>query len=142
MSRQVKLQADVAVLATMSLMQLKEQWRAIVRKPVPRVSVTLLRLALGYELQAKARGGLVRATRAQLEQSGVKNTRSITLSPGMQLAREWQGKMHIVTVDENSAIHWNGRTWLSLSAVARAITGTRWSGPVFFGMVRKQGKAA
>ena len=52
----------------------------------------------------------------------------------MRLTREWNGSLHTVTVDDEGGIRWNNQTWKSLSAVARAITGTRWSGPAFFGL--------
>jgi len=58
----------------------------------------------------------------------------------MRLVREWHGTVHVVTVDETGALHWNDREWRSLSEIARTITGTRWSGPAFFGL--KQRKAA
>ena len=45
--------------------------------------------------------------------------------------------MHVVLVGEDRVIRWDGREWKSLSEVARAITGTRWSGPAFFGLKRK-----
>lgn len=52
----------------------------------------------------------------------------------MRLAREWNGKLHVVTVGEDGVIRWSDGEWRSLSEVARAITGTRWSGPAFFGL--------
>jgi hypothetical protein len=55
----------------------------------------------------------------------------------MRLVREWQGRAHVVTVGEDQVIRWDGREWRSLSEVARAITGTRWSGPAFFGLKKK-----
>jgi hypothetical protein len=58
----------------------------------------------------------------------------------MRLVREWNGKVHVVTIGEDNVISWNDRHWRSLSEVARAITGTRWSGPAFFGL--KQRRAA
>jgi hypothetical protein len=51
--------------------------------------------------------------------------------------REWKGHLHTVTIDAEQQVHWNGRQWNSLSEVARAITGTRWSGPAFFGLKRR-----
>ena len=57
--------------------------------------------------------------------------------PGTRLVREWNGTAHIVTVGEDGVIRWNSADWNSLSEVARAITGTRWSGPAFFGLKRK-----
>ncbi len=64
------------------------------------------------------------------------------IHPGMRLVREWNGAIHIVQVGEDGVIRWNGKAWNSLSEVARAITGTRWSGPAFFGLKQKKGKAA
>ena len=59
----------------------------------------------------------------------------------MRLAREFGGKVHVVTIGDAGEILWNEREWRSLSEVARAITGTRWSGPAFFGLRQKK-KAA
>jgi len=59
----------------------------------------------------------------------------------MRLVREWNGQLHTVVIDAEGAVRWNGQTWRSLSEVARAITGTRWSGPAFFGL-RHKGRAA
>jgi hypothetical protein len=55
--------------------------------------------------------------------------------------REWHSTLHIVTVSEDGKIIWNDREWRSLSAVARTITGTRWSGPAFFGLKQKRAAA-
>jgi len=60
----------------------------------------------------------------------------------MRLMREWNGTLHVVTIDEDGSIVWNGRTWKSLSEVARTITGTRWSGPAFFGLRQASPKTA
>ena len=57
--------------------------------------------------------------------------------PGMRLIREWQGRTHEVTVLEEG-FQWNGKSYRSLSAIARAITGTRWNGHVFFGLKSRQ----
>ena len=127
-------------IASMPRPELQDQWAKRTGHPVPKLSIAMLRLALGYELQARAKGGLSRDARQQLDGSGDARTRAMPLAPGLRLVREWQGTVHIVTVDETGAIHWNGRRWKSLSEVARAITGTRWSGPAFFGL--RQRKAA
>lgn len=127
-------------IADMSRSKLQARWAKLTGRPVPRLSVAMLRLALGYEIQARAKGGLSRSVRLQLEGSGDARPRAMPLAPGLRLVREWQGKVHVVTVDDTGAIQWNGQRWKSLSEVARAITGTRWSGPAFFGL--KQRKAA
>ncbi|UNK78206.1 DUF2924 domain-containing protein [Sphingopyxis granuli] len=124
----------------MSRTELQDRWVKLTGRPAPRLSVAMLRLAMGYELQARAKGGLSRAARHQLDGSGDVPPRTMPLAPGLRLVREWQGKVHVVTVDDAGAIHWNGQCWKSLSEVARTITGTRWSGPAFFGL--KQRKAA
>jgi len=127
-------------IASMPRPELQDRWAKLTGRPVPRLSIAMLRLALGYELQAKAKGGLTRTARRQLDGSDNTRLRAMPLAPGLRLVREWQGKVHVVTVDDAGAIHWNGQRWKSLSEVARAITGTRWSGPAFFGL--KQRKAA
>lgn len=135
-----KLDHALCEIAHMSRAELQDRWAKLTGRPVPKLSIAMLRLALGYELQARAKGGLSRAARQQLDGSGDARTRAMPLAPGLRLVREWQGTVHVVTVDETGAIHWNGQRWKSLSEVARAITGTRWSGPAFFGL--RQRKAA
>ncbi len=137
-----KLAVDLAALATMSPAQLRKQWGEISKKPLPRLSPAMLRLAIAYELQAKVLGGQSRAAQQRLDQAAAAKTRTRSASPGMRLVREWQGKVHIVTIGESSAVEWNGQTWRSLSEVARTITGTRWSGPAFFGLKQRKEKAA
>jgi hypothetical protein len=127
-------------IASMSRTELQDRWAKLTGRPVPKLSIAMLRLALGYELQARAKGSLSRTARLQLEGSGDARQRAMPLAPGLRLVREWQGTVYVVTVDETGAIQWNGQRWKSLSEVARAITGTRWSGPGFFGL--KQRKAA
>jgi len=55
----------------------------------------------------------------------------------MRLVREWNGKAHVVMVGDDKVIRWNGQEWRSLSEVAKAITGTHWSGPAFFGLKKR-----
>lgn len=124
----------------MSLAQMRAHWRKACDKLVPRVRRTILRLALTYELQAALHGGLSRRAELRLPYLAGKNTAPDAPRPGMRLVREWNGTLHTVTIDEDGLIHWDGKTWRSLSEVARAIAGTRWSGPVFFGL--KQRRAA
>lgn len=136
-----KLCETLARLTTMSSAELKIEWARITKRPAPRVSPSMLRLALGYELQAKALGGLSRTSRRQLDQPGQRSL-ARPLVPGMRLVREWHGTVHVVTVHEDGGIHWNGRSWRSLSEIARTITGTRWSGPAFFGLKATKAPAA
>lgn len=134
------LEAQLREISTMSRSDLQRQWAKLTARPVPRLSVSMLRLALGYEIQARARGSLSRQDSEHLDTSGQTRTRAMPLTPGMRLVREWHGTVHVVTIAEDGAVMWNERNWKSLSEVARIITGTRWSGPAFFGL--KQRKAA
>jgi hypothetical protein len=129
-----RVEEQLAALVPMSSDRLRSEWRRLVGSPCPRVSPSLMRLALAWEIQARAWGGLPRATQQRLEQVARGKTRTSPAVPGMRLVREWNGKAHVVTVGEDGCVTWNGRSWTSLSAVAFAITGTRWSGPAFFGL--------
>lgn len=132
------LTAQLAALDQATLPELRAQWKSFSDKPVPRVRRTLLRLALAWELQAAVHGGLSRRAEQRLAYLAGKNSAPDAPRPGMRLAREWNGALHTVTIDEDGLIHWQDKTWRSLSEVARAITGTRWSGPVFFGLKQRR----
>ncbi|WP_252260527.1 DUF2924 domain-containing protein [Erythrobacter aurantius] len=135
--RPADLDAELAALAKMSLAQLRERWPMVADKPLPKVSAALLRLAIAWELQAAIHGGHSRQTLQKLEQIARGKTRTGQVQAGMRLSREWHGVLQTVSIDEDGVIRWNGKEWKSLSAVARAITGTRWSGPAFFGLKTK-----
>jgi hypothetical protein len=121
-------------LDTLSSDALRQRWRSVVGSPAPKISPKMLRLALAWEIQTRASAGLARTTSQTLDQLGRSQTRTQAATPGMRLVREWQGRVHVVTVGEDQVIRWDEREWRSLSEVARAITGTRWSGPAFFGL--------
>jgi hypothetical protein len=94
---------------------------------------------LTYEAQVQQRGGLKPAVRRRMARwtTGRRQVLSPRLRPGARLVREWNGVSHVVDVTEASLV-WRGQRYGSLSAVARAITGTRWSGPRFFGLLAEQ----
>jgi hypothetical protein len=135
------VEKDVARLDTLSSEELRREWRRLTATPLPRISPSLLRLALAWEMQARAFGGLSRTTQQKLDQISAGKTKTSAAVPGTRLVREWDGNLHVVTIDEQKVIHWNDRSWNSLSEVARAITGTRWSGPAFFGLKKKAAAA-
>ena len=97
--------------------------------------------AIAYRLQEKAFGGLKPTTRRLLQRVATEgaarratNTTSAhRVRPGVVLLREWHGATHQVTV-LTDGVRFRGQRYRSLSAVARAITGSRWSGPLFFGL--------
>lgn len=136
-----KIEQQLAELAGLSSGDLKDRWRQVTATPLPRVLPSLLRLALAWEIQACAGGGLSRATRQALAELDGDKPRTFGVQAGTRLVREWQGEVHIVTIGEDRVIQWNDRDWRSLSEVARAITGTRWLGPAFFGLKQKRAAA-
>jgi len=119
-----KLDEQLAELESMTNADLGDRWTRLTGRPVPRVSEAMLRLTGVYELQAKALGGLPRKAKQRLEQ--VARARSVTteIRPGMRLAREHGGKVHVVTIGKAGQVVWNEREWRSLSEVARTNTGT------------------
>jgi len=127
----------IAEMETEGTSVLRERWHRLVGGPAPRVSPKMLRLALAWEIQARASGGLPRSCSRTLDQLGRAQTRTRTAVAGMRLVREWAGHVHVVTVGDDQVIRWDDREWRSLSEVARAITGTRWSGPAFFGLKKR-----
>jgi len=140
------VQERVASLATLTPAQLKAEWRRLMCCDPPNVSVDLLERALGYELQAKAAGGLPAQRKRELDRLGkhlartgsLVSSRETSVKPGTHLARDWHGRTHHVLVTDDGFLY-QERRYLSLSQVATAITGTKWSGPRFFGLRRKGG---
>ena len=119
-----RLEDQLAKLDTMAKGDLMDRWAKLTGRPVPQVSAKLLRLALAYEIQAKTLGGLARKTKQRLDQVAAAKTETKDVRAGMRLAREFGGKVHVVTIGDAGEILWNEREWRSLSEVARAITGT------------------
>ena len=143
--------ARLAALKTIPTSQLKSQWRDLFATEPPAFNRRYLETRLAYRIQELAYGGLKPTTVRRLEALGkdldggnVARRRichDLTPIIGTRLIREWQGVEHVVTVTAQG-FEWQGRPYKSISAVARAITGTRWSGWVFFGLknTRKSGE--
>lgn len=127
-------------LEWLDLSDLRRSWTAATDTPPPKVRAGLLRLALGHRWQSKELGGLSPADERRLLALASDREVSKQARPSTRLVRKWQGRTHVVTVGEDGAVLWNDRSWRSLSEVARAITGTRWSGPAFFGLEPRQKK--
>jgi hypothetical protein len=136
--------ARLAALKTMPTPDLKRQWRDLFETEPPPYNRRFLESRLAYRIQELTYGGLKPETVARLEALGEelfgnngKPTRRIDNShrpiAGTRLIREWQGVEHCVTVRDQD-FEYQGRPYKSLSAVARAITGTRWNGWIFFGL--------
>jgi hypothetical protein len=134
------VERELAPLAELDRAALLEQWRmAFGRDAPPRLSRVLMEKAIAYDLQAKVFGGLPARTRRALRAAAKADGRSRVNklpSRGTRLVREWNGALHEVEVLEDGYL-WRGARHRSLSAIARAITGTKWSGPRFFGLLAR-----
>lgn len=135
--------ARLAALKTMDVAQLKAEWRKLFDADAPNNSRPFLELRLAYRIQELAYGGPSRETRRLLDaladelqgKPGRKAMIRESRMPvaGTRLVREWNGIEHTVTVLRDG-FEWEGRKYKSLSAIARAIAGTRWNGWRFFGL--------
>ena len=138
--------ATGALLSDLGLAELRVLWTERLGKPRQLASTELTRRWLAWELQAARQGGLDTNTRRYLRRlaatlksdNASDPASSIAVKPGTVLTREWAGTTHRVQVLENG-FSWNGQTWKSLSVIATRIAGTRWSGPRFFGLKRRNG---
>lgn len=109
-------------------------WREVFGRPPPKyLSPQFMKRVLIWELQNRELGGLLAKSQRQLKQIASGKTPPSQVRPGSHLVREWNGRTYQVEVVESGYVM-DGRTWRSLSAIARYITGARWSGPRFFGV--------
>lgn len=132
----------LARLAELPPEELKAEWVRRFGAPAPALSPELLRLGIGYKLQEQRYGGLSRGTRTLLRQvrarTGEGGARPLPrkLTPGTRLVRDWRGVGHTVVVLADG-FEYDGQHWKTLTAVAKAITGSHWNGPLFFGLTRR-----
>ncbi|MEM9429596.1 MAG: DUF2924 domain-containing protein [Pseudomonadota bacterium] len=122
---------------------LRAEWEAAIGSPPPPfLSVRIMTKAMAYEAQCRTHGGLSAQVRRRLERIASGEVRAqavaspVSIRPGAHLVRDWNGRTYQVEVLENG-YRMDGRTWTSLSALARHITGANWSGPRFFGLTRR-----
>jgi hypothetical protein len=122
---------------------LQDLWLELFGKPPhPKLRREVLVPILAYRMQEKALGGLKPSTLKKLhalaEDSGKKLSAKCgnRLRPGARIMREWQGQLHEVSVLA-AGFDYRGQQYQSLSEIARQITGTRWSGPLFFGLKKR-----
>jgi DUF2924 family protein len=136
-----KISTEIAALAGLDIRHLKSRWRELYdTEPPSTISRELLTRAIAYRLQERELGSLEMATRRLLERVAddlsshrARVSQARKAAPGTLLIREWRGKAHQVTVHDDG-VAYHGKRYRSLSEVARLITGTRWSGPLFFGL--------
>jgi len=128
-------------LPTCNRAELTAEWLRLYRtKPPARLGRNLLMAAIAYRLQEQVLGGLqpelrrqLRAIAGRTRDGGKPALAAPRLKPGTKLLRDWQRQTHEVLVSDQGFV-WQQARYRSLSQIARAITGTRWSGPVFFGL--------
>jgi Protein of unknown function (DUF2924) len=134
------IEAEIAHLRSLALDALRRRWRVMFgRTPPAALSKDLLGRMIAWRLQEQAFGGLDRHSLKFLDglaRHGGSPRRQ--LKSGTVLVRDYQGERHTVTVVPDG-FDWQGATYTSLSAIARAITGTTWSGPRFFALARRNG---
>jgi hypothetical protein len=140
------LTSEIASLTKLGTDELRKRWKAMFGKaPSREIRRSFLTRAIAYRLQEKSFGGLNPSTQRLLAEFADHRTNgsasavapSGIVRPGAVLVREWRGISHQVSVLEKGFCL-RGKRYRSLSEVAREITGTRWSGPLFFGLKRSQ----
>ncbi|MFN3233157.1 MAG: DUF2924 domain-containing protein [Alphaproteobacteria bacterium] len=138
----MSVEAEIAALDDPSDEDVKARFEALYKcPPPPRMRREMLVRAIAHRIQENAAGGPDKALKARLDRMAAElgRTGKVTvkksngIKPGTKFLREWDGVTHEVTAAGDGFLY-NGDTYRSLSQVARKITGTRWSGPVFFGI--------
>jgi hypothetical protein len=138
------IEAEIRRLPDLSLAELRNRWKALYGNPAPQsLRRNFLARAVAYQMQVEAYGGLSNSTKRRLREiteavrGGNPDAAGVArrIRPGTQMIREWRDKTHIVTAI-SEGFEWNGKTYKSLSAVAKQITGTNWNGYAFFGIKR------
>ena len=135
----------LAALASMSPAQLRALWRECWRRPAPAMAPDLLRRGIAWKIQSRVDRVLCAETKRALELAATRlrrgepitSSRSVSLKPGTRLVRDWRGKTHQVLVLDKGYEH-EGRHFTSLTQVAFVISGSRWSGPLFFGLKKRR----
>jgi hypothetical protein len=138
-----EIAAKITKLPDLSKAELRSLWRANFGETAPvNLRKELMVPVLAYRIQEKMFGGISPRNRKRLQeiaqsvQTAPRRCKSSRLQPGTILVRSWQGVLHQVTVLD-SGYEYDRRSYDSLSMIAREITGTRWSGPLFFGTKRR-----
>jgi hypothetical protein len=135
-----RIQDEITRLEHLTVGELRHEWIQLIGTEYPRQAqrAYLLR-AIAHHLQVKRHGGLPASLRRKLlklaERPLSPTAPTRTLKAGARLLREWRGALHEVEVLD-SGYRYKERNFKSLSGIAREITGTQWSGPVFFGLKR------
>lgn len=145
LTRPEHIEKEIALLRDLLLFALREQWKELYGRPAPMyLRHEFLVKAIAYQLQVRFFGGLKPDTKRKLKEiaNSLRDGKPDSfltapkIKPGTKLIRSWKGENHIVTALD-SGFDWKRKRYESLSEVARAITGTRWNGFLFFGVKRR-----
>src|SRR5438270_3592380 len=137
---------ELQALPGRSTRELEEAWQRLIRLPYRKLTRDLLVRIIADKLQEAALGGLPPAAKRKLaalarseplDKGAAARSPMLRLKPGSKLLREWRGRTHTVLVLEDGFEH-EGKRFASLTQIARAVTGTHWSGPRFFGLTRQR----
>ena len=143
------IEAELDRLATAPIVELRRQYREVLRTDPPRAfGPDLLRRSIAHRIQEKAYGGLSGPTKRLLDQlvkaMAAKPNGKLDLprriKPGSELVRTWKGKTYRVVVRPDGFAY-DGKIYAGLSEIASLIAGTNWNGPRFFGLRAKAEKA-
>jgi hypothetical protein len=138
----IDLEAELARIAAMNINELRSLWREREGREAPSgFSKDLIARALAYAVQEEQLGGLSKELKRLLTQPNAQVEPPRRIKVGSVIVREYAGARHEVFVVEDG-FSWHGRTYPSLSAIAKEITGTRWNGPLFFGLRDEQDRLA
>ncbi len=144
------LDDKIADLKKWDRVELVEEWQSLWKLKVPKsISRQLLIRSIEYKYREQEYGGLSESCRKELNRlvklyrknPGKSLRKSLRIKPGTKLLRAWNQETHEVLVLSDGYLH-KGNTYQTLSQIARAITGTRWSGPLFFGLRKDKEEAA
>lgn len=129
-----RVEQAIAVIDQLDRRECLEHWREAFGRPPPKyLSPQFMKRVLIWELQNRMLGGLSTKTERRLKLIASGKAPSAAAKPGSHLVREWNGRTYQVEVVDGGFVM-DGKAWRSLSAIARHITGARWSGPRFFGV--------
>ncbi|WP_221794092.1 DUF2924 domain-containing protein [Aquisediminimonas sediminicola] len=139
------LDEQLAALTTLSTMLLRAEWLRLHKVPAPAMTNDLLRRGIAHRLQERAKGGMPSGTVRELGRlcrhyartGAVEAAQPSRIKPGTRLVRGWGGESHHVVVLETGYLY-RDQNYTSLSQIAAGITGAKWSGPRFFGLIKRK----
>ena len=129
--------------------ELRSLWRETFKQAAPDLSPDLMSRAIAYSWQERRHGGLptsttrgiARLTRLLVRTGTLESAGELSLKPGTRLVRDWSGRtLNVLVCDEGFEL--DGRKYGSLTQIAHDVTGTRWSGPRFFGLKKRKAPPA